>query len=164
MAERDPEAVLRFVEHFASALVDAGIARMPARIFAALHTADSGRLTAAELAEMLQISPAAVSGAVRSLTQFDLVRREREPGSRRDVYVVDSDMWYEATLRRDRVLLRWQASAREGVEVLGPDTEAGIRMAESLAFLEFLHRELPVALEKWQKVKSELQSSRNDSE
>ena len=32
---------------------------------------DSGRLTAAELAELLQISPAAVSGAVRYLTQVE---------------------------------------------------------------------------------------------
>ena len=40
---------------------------MPARVFSALLATDSGRLTAAELAERLQISPAAVSGAVRYL-------------------------------------------------------------------------------------------------
>ena len=57
---------------------------MPARVFAALLATDSGRLTAAELAELLQISPAAVSGAVRYLTQVGMVHREREPGSRRD--------------------------------------------------------------------------------
>src|SRR5690349_19613035 len=96
VAERDPEAVQRFVEHFASALVNAGLQRTHARVFAALHGTDSGRLTAAELAETLQISPAAVSGAVRYLTQFNLIRREREPGSRRDVYVLYRDNWYEA--------------------------------------------------------------------
>ena len=98
MPERDPEAVRQFVEHFASALTDAGLQRMHARVFAALHGTDSGRLTAAEIAESLQVSPAAVSGAVRYLTQFNLIRREREPGSRRDTYVVDND----ALVRGDR--------------------------------------------------------------
>ena len=97
---RDPEAVSRFVERFASVLVEGGVPRMPARVFAALHGTDAGRLTAAELAERLQISAAAVSSAVRYLTG-DLVRREREPGSRRDRYVIHHDLWYEAILRRD---------------------------------------------------------------
>ena len=41
--------------------------RMPARAFAAILAADDGRRTAAELAELLEVSPAAVSGAVRYL-------------------------------------------------------------------------------------------------
>lgn len=159
MADRDPEAVRQFVEHFASALVDAGLQRMHARVFAALHGTDSGRLTAAELAETLQVSPAAISAAVRYLIQFDLIRREREPGSRRDHFVVENDSWYEAIGRRDQVILRWQASAREGIEVLGADTPAGRRMADSLAFFEFIYDELHELTAKWEKIKAERQSS-----
>lgn len=85
-AGRDDAAVRRFVERFASILVESGIPRMPARVFAALLTTDSGSLTAAGLAEMLHVSPAAISGAVRYLSQVSLVTREREPGSRRDHY------------------------------------------------------------------------------
>jgi DNA-binding transcriptional regulator GbsR (MarR family) len=155
VADRDPEAVRQFVERFASALVDAGLQRMPARVFAALHGSDSGRLTAAELAESLQVSPAAVSGAVRFLTQFNMIRREREPGSRRDVFVVESDSWYEAIVTRDEVLLRWISNARDGIEVLGPDTPAGRRMAECAVFFQFIYEELKEVLEKWQKVKAD---------
>jgi DNA-binding transcriptional regulator GbsR (MarR family) len=155
VAERDPEAVGQFVEHFASALTDAGLQRMHARVFAALHGTDSGRLTAAELAERLQVSPAAVSGAVRYLIGFNLIRREREPGSRRDTYVVDNDSWYEAIVNRDEVILRWQASAKKGIEALGADTPAGRRMADSLAFFEFIYDELRELIVKWQKVKAE---------
>jgi DNA-binding transcriptional regulator GbsR (MarR family) len=162
VTERDPEAVRQFVERFASALVDAGFQRMDARVFAALHGTDSGRLTAAELAESLRISPAAVSGAVRYLIQFNLVRREREPGSRRDQYVVNTDAWYEAIVNRDVVILRWQASAREGIEVLGADTPAGKRMSESLAFFEFIYEELQELIAKWQKVKAERLSSEQE--
>lgn len=162
MAERDPEAVRQFVERFASALVDAGLQRMDARVFAALHGTDSGRLTAAELAERLQVSPAAVSGAVRYLIQFNLIRREREPGSRRDHYVVDTDAWYEAIVNRDVVILRWQASAKEGIEALGADTPGGKRMAESLAFFEFIYEELQELIAKWQKIKAERESSEQE--
>ncbi|GLY81154.1 GbsR/MarR family transcriptional regulator [Actinoallomurus iriomotensis] len=155
MAERDPEAVRQFVERFASALVDAGFQRMPARVFAVLHGTDSGRLTASEIAEQLQVSPAAVSGAVRFLIQFNMIRREREPGSRRDVFVVENDSWYEAIVNRDEILRRWSSSAREGIEVLGADTPAGRRMATSLAFFEFITEELEELIDRWQKAKAE---------
>ncbi|HEY0542314.1 MAG TPA: MarR family transcriptional regulator [Actinoallomurus sp.] len=161
MAERDPEAVRQFVERFASALTEAGFQRMHARVFAVLHGTDSGRLTAAEIAERLQISPAAVSGAVRYLTRFNLIRREREPGSRRDHFVVENDSWYEAIVNRDEVLLRWQNSAREGIEVLGADTPAGRRMVDSLAFFEFITDELNELVAKWQKVKNERQAAQD---
>jgi DNA-binding transcriptional regulator GbsR (MarR family) len=158
VAERDPEAVRRFIEHFASVMVEAGVPRMPARVFAALQSTDSGRLTAAELAEMLQVSPAAISGAVRYMVQVDMIRREREPGSRRDQYVVDSD--YDMILRRDKILLRWQASVQEGLDALGSETPAGARLAESLTFFEFLHRELSELPAKWEKIKAELGTTR----
>jgi DNA-binding transcriptional regulator GbsR (MarR family) len=161
VAERDPEAVGQFVERFASALTEAGFQRMHARVFAVLHGTDSGRLTAAEIAERLQISPAAVSGAVRYLTRFNLIRREREPGSRRDHFVVENDSWYEAIVNRDEVLLRWQNSAREGIEVLGADTPAGRRMVDSLAFFEFITDELNELVAKWQKVKNERQAPKD---
>jgi DNA-binding transcriptional regulator GbsR (MarR family) len=161
VADRDPEAVRQFVERFASALIDAGLQRMPARVFSVLHGTDSGRLTAAEIAERLQVSPAAVSGAVRYLIHFNLIRREREPGSRRDHFVVENDSWYEAIVNRDEVILRWQNSAKEGIEVLGADTPAGRRMADSLAFFEFIYEELNELVAKWQKVKSERRPARD---
>jgi predicted transcriptional regulator len=148
-AERDAEAVSRFVERFAMTLEESGVPRMPARVFVTLLATDSGALTAAELAERLRVSPAAISGAVRYLIQVDLITRERDPGSRRDRYRVFDDAWYEATVRRERLLLRWEDSAREGVAALGPDTPAGARMVETVAFFEFLRREMPALQERW---------------
>jgi DNA-binding transcriptional regulator GbsR (MarR family) len=146
---RDAEAVAGFVESFASALGDGGVPRMPARVFATLLAEDSGRLTAAELAERLQVSPAAISGAVRYLMQVHLVSREREPGGRRDHYRLLNDVWYEATIHREPLLRRWERQAAEGVEVLGADTPAGRRMADTLDFFSFLLRELPQVIERW---------------
>ncbi len=153
---RDEEAVMRFVERFALTFSEAGVPRMPARVFVALLVSDDGRRTAAELAEMLRVSPAAVSNAVRYLQQVRLVAREREPGERRDHYrVYSGDTWYEVTIRRDEMLMRWQEDLREGIEAVGANTPAGKRLEETRRFYEFVHKEIPMLLEKWRKVRSE---------
>jgi predicted transcriptional regulator len=148
-AERDRAAVARFVEDLASALMEMGVPRMPARVFAALLTTDSGRLTAAELAAKLQISPAAVSGAVRYLVQIGMARRESEPGSRRHYYRAPNNVWDEVIGIRDHVMARWTGVLREGVGILGADTPAGERVAESVRFFEFVSSELPLVIRKW---------------
>ncbi|MEV1062664.1 MarR family transcriptional regulator [Streptomyces sp. NPDC050263] len=146
---RDAEALSRFVESFAAQLVEAGMQRMAARVFAALLASDAGAMTSAELGEQLQVSPAAVSGAVRYLSQVHMVSREREPGSRRERYRVHSDQWYEALTSRDAVLTQWGRTLREGVESLGVATPGGRRIAETLAFFEYLEGELTQLMERW---------------
>ncbi|MEU9172065.1 MarR family transcriptional regulator [Streptomyces sp. NPDC048420] len=148
-AGRDQEAVSKFVESFAAQLVEAGMQRMPARVFAALLSSDEGTMTSAELGEQLRISPAAVSGAVRYLAQTHMVSREREPGSRRERYRVHGDQWYEALTNREAVIKRWEGALREGVASLGADTPAGRRMAETLAFFEFVEGEVAAMMERW---------------
>lgn len=148
-ARRDPQAVEQFVGRFAAALVDAGMPRMPALVFVALMADDAGRLTADELVERLQVSRAAVSGAVRYLSQVGILGRERQPGSRRDHYVLHDTSWFEMVARRDQLLERWIINSREGVAALGAATPAGERVAESLAFFEFLHAEMPALLARW---------------
>ncbi len=148
---RDPATIARFIERFAAALADAGFPRMPARVFAGLLTTDSGRLSAAELAEMLQVSPAAISGAVRYLVQINLAVKEREPGARRDHYWVRGDVWQEALVQRDEMMRRWAVIVNDGVAALGPDTPAGNRLAETQEFFEFLQAEWTDIYERWQR-------------
>ncbi|NBE55500.1 GbsR/MarR family transcriptional regulator [Streptomyces boluensis] len=153
---RSEEDVARFVEKFAGVFVEAGVQRMPARVFAALLASDSGAMSSAELGEQLQVSPAAVSGAVRYLTQQHMVSREREPGTRRDRYRVHNNQWYEALANRDQIMKRWEEALREGVDSLGADTPAGRRMSETQAFFEFVGGELPLLLDRWRSRREEL--------
>lgn len=146
---RDEQAVRQFIGRFAAVLTEGGIPPMPARVFSALLATDAGRLTSAELVSLLGASPAAISGAVRYLAQVGLISREREPGSRRDIYRVLDDVWYEVSVHQDQLLTRWVNAAREGVEALGVGTPAAQRLAGSLRFFEFLQRELPALLERW---------------
>jgi hypothetical protein len=57
---------------------------------------------------------------------------------------------------------RWQASLREGIDLVGADTPAGERLAETLAFFDFVQQETPALLERWRARRAELraQSSR----
>jgi DNA-binding transcriptional regulator GbsR (MarR family) len=138
-----------YTERFAAVLVAAGFPPMPARVFVALLVADSGRLSAADLAEVLRISPAAVSGAVRYLIQLNLVHKERMPGSRRDYYRMPGSMWDSLIRQRDQVMARWTALVREGIDLVGPESPAGERLAEQADFLEFVSKELSEVTERW---------------
>ncbi|HEX2299436.1 MAG TPA: MarR family transcriptional regulator [Pseudonocardiaceae bacterium] len=157
---RDEEAVGRFVEWFALTLAEAGFPRMAARVFVGILIADDGRRTAAELAELLKVSPAAVSGAVRYLVQVGLVDREREPGQRRDHYRVHDDLWYQAITREGEMFGRWEKGLQEGVEVLGLDTPAGARVDDTRQFFAFLRSEFPALMQRWRAHRAVLSGGR----
>ncbi|GAA1238691.1 GbsR/MarR family transcriptional regulator [Oryzihumus leptocrescens] len=143
----------QFVEDFASTMVTAGVPRMPARVFSALMVSESGRLTAAELSERLQVSAAAVSGAIQYLETVHLVRRTREPGSRRDQYVVEHDVWYRVTMDQDALLGRWVEQLDTGMALVGRDSEVGARLAETQEFFSFLREEMTHLIERWEQRK-----------
>lgn len=148
-AEQDGH-LRQFVEDFASTLVSAGVPRMPSRVFSCLLVSDAGRLTAGELAERLQVSAAAVSGAIQYLETVQLVRRTREPGSRRDQYVVEHDVWYQATVSQDALLTRWIDQLDTGIRLVGEDSEAGARLRETQDFFTFLREEMTQLIERWE--------------
>jgi DNA-binding transcriptional regulator GbsR (MarR family) len=154
------DPIFGYRERFASVLVAAGFPAMPARVFVALLVTDSGRLTAAELARVLRVSPAAVSGAVRYLAQLGLVHKERVPGSRRDYYRMPDDVWSDMFRLRDQVMHRWAAMVREGIDLLGPDTPAGERLAEHATFFDFVSGEMPKVLKQWDEYRASESRSR----
>jgi predicted transcriptional regulator len=142
--------LLRFVERFALILADAGWPRMPARVFAYVLAEDADRYTATELAAGLGVSPAAISGAVRYLTQAGMLGKERTPGHRSDTYrIYDDDVWLAITNQRTPMLKRWKEGLSAGVDAIGPDRPGGRRLRETIAFLDFMERELPTLLGRW---------------
>jgi hypothetical protein len=152
--ERDEAAIAQFVERFSSVLIEAGWPRMAARVFVVLVASESGRLTAAEIAQRLRISPAAVSGAVRLLIQLDLISRVSEPGSRRDYYVLEEDVWYHVIQRRIQVMTRWGDHLGFGRDAVGRNSEAGARLSDMMAFFHFMRDQLPELMERWREQRS----------
>ena len=144
-----PAAVVAAVEHLASALSEAGLAPLPSRVWAALLSDPDGRMTAAELSGSLQVSAAGVSGAVNYLAQVGFIRREREPGSRRDVYVAMEDVWHAMLLRSDQTYAPIIRALDEGVAA-AIDDQARERLEESREFLGFVAEEMALMAKRWE--------------
>lgn len=140
----------RFVERMASSLHQAGLARVPSLVFSALLADDDGRMTSAELAVALHVSPASVSTAVRYLEQIHMLRRERERGSRRDVYVVEEETWHTTLMRRDLVYAPMIAALTEGLTSVPNGTPAHHRMLVTREFLAFVNEEMALLADKWE--------------
>ncbi|MFF4449824.1 MarR family transcriptional regulator [Streptomyces sp. NPDC001502] len=156
---RDPEAVLELEEQFTAMMVGTGLPRMTARVLTCLYVTDGGSLTATELAQRLQVSPASVSKAVGELEQQELIRRERDPGRRRDRYVIDADAWFRGWMASARQNAMLADFALRGAEVLGTATPAGTRMQDIGHFFEHVGRTMIQAAEEWRQADAERRST-----
>ncbi|NRQ37016.1 MarR family transcriptional regulator [Nonomuraea sp. NN258] len=146
---RDPRTIRELEEHFTAMLVDTGLPRTAARVLVSLYITDSGSLTAAELVQRLQVSPASVSKAVGRLEQHQLIRRERDPRRRRDRYVIDGDILYPSWMASARKNARLAAAALHGAEALDPATPAGARLKNMGRLLQHLSNDMIRAAEHW---------------
>ena len=147
-------AIADFRERFAQIMVESGMPRMAARVYAALLVTDSGKLSAAELAERLGVGASAISGAVKYLVQVRLVERGREPGSRHDFWGIHEHTWSHFVSQSDPVLVRVQAGAAEGIPLLGLDSLAGQRLDETRRFFAFLREEIKQSMAKWRRLQA----------
>ncbi|MEV4171034.1 helix-turn-helix domain-containing protein [Nonomuraea sp. NPDC049709] len=146
---RDPRAVRAFEERMTEVLMLTGLPRMTARVLTCLSTTDTGALTARELVERLQVSPASISTAVAFLEEQELIRRERDPRRRRDRYVVDDDVWYRSYLASVERNARLAEAARDGAQVFGATTQVGARMETVARFLHQTNQDMIRAAERW---------------
>jgi DNA-binding transcriptional regulator GbsR (MarR family) len=151
------EELLRFVERFAMILAENGIPRMSARVFAYVLADDAERYTAAELADGLRVSPAAISGAVRFLAQSGLLGREREPGARSDTYrIYDDDVWGTIARQRLPMVDRWASAIGDGLYMLEEGSRGWRRMRETQAYFEWVSDEMDELMDRWSKRRREL--------
>lgn len=136
-----------FVERFAATLAEGGMPLLAARVFTTLLVSETGRMTSADLAERLHASAGGISGAVRYLVHVRMIRREREPGTRRHSYVADAT-WYDSVVSGNPILVKGEADLREGVATLG-DSPAAARLSETLELIQFLREESEAMMRRW---------------
>ena len=148
--KRDEAALRQYIEHMSRMLADWGFPRMAGRVLFVLMGAEERTLTAAELAERLDVSPAAISGALKYLTHLNMVTREPVPGSRRDRYHLADDSWYEVTTTKMTFLKVLADATEQGVNAAGgATTVAGKRLADMRDFYSIVYENVPEILEKW---------------
>lgn len=144
------------VERLGQVLEDSGVPRMPARVFAYILAEDRDRYTAAELADGLQVSPAAISGAVRYLTHTRLVVRERRPSGRGDLFrVVDGDIWGTIMTARLSQMDDYVASLDKAVALLEPGSAGRARVEETRDYFAFAREGMVDLAERWARFRAE---------
>ncbi|MEV0385566.1 helix-turn-helix domain-containing protein [Nonomuraea sp. NPDC050643] len=149
---RDPGAVREFEERYVDVLVQTGLPRMMARVLTCLYGTDAGSVTARELAQRLQVSPASVSTAIAYLEEQELIKRERDPRGRRERYAIDDDVWYRAFMASVRRNLMLAEAAQAGIEVYGADTPVGARLKSVARFLDHTSQDMIQAAEHWRQI------------
>jgi len=147
---RDPAAVGQLEQQLTEVLALMGTPRMMSRVLTCLMMTDSGSMTSAELVRRLRVSAASISKAIGVLEDLQLVRREKD--GRRERYIVDDDVWYRATVASGRTNAVFAQVVLNGAEVLGPDTPAGARLADTGRFLKQFTEDLLSRAEYWHAV------------
>jgi DNA-binding transcriptional regulator GbsR (MarR family) len=148
---RDEQAVREYEEAFTTLLMQQGLPKMTARVLTCLFTADAGSLTASDLVQHLQVSPASVSKAVAFLENQGLIRRERDE-RRRERYFVDEGVWYQSTIASARGIAQVADIARQGVGILGRDSPAAARLENIARFSDFISESMLRAAEQVREV------------
>jgi DNA-binding transcriptional regulator GbsR (MarR family) len=151
---KDEAALRTTVEQSAAILTAAGFPRIPARAMMTLLVSETGGYTAAELSEILGVSAAAVSGAVRYLQTIGMVHRVSQPGSRRDRYALPDHAWYTILARGNPIYNSLATLSESAVEAIGdPESDASKRTAEMAAFYRFLGERMSGLLEEWESLR-----------
>jgi DNA-binding transcriptional regulator GbsR (MarR family) len=136
-------------EQLALVLTNHGLQRMTARVLATLLFTEQPTITAGELADRLQASPGAISGAVKMLTSVGLVERVPAPASRRDHYRLRDDAWAVLYTNQNEVIGAMQAAAEAGIEATADDSVARHRLTQMRDFYAFVLDEIPTLLDRW---------------
>jgi len=145
MEHRGTEAA----EQAAAMITAAGMPRMPARVLMALVAAPAGGYTAADLAERLEVSPAAVSGAVRYLQDAHFARRLPSAGHRRDRYDLVADSFHSVVIGNLPVYTRMADYVEKIAAETGDEPAAAERAAQMAGFLRFMAERMPRLVDEW---------------
>jgi len=130
-------------------LTNHGLQRMTARVLAALLFTEQPAVTAGELADRLQASSGAISGAIKMLISVGLAERAPAPGSRRDHYRLRDDAWAVLYTNQNEVIEAMTIAAEAGIAATQDDSLARRRLIEMRDFYSFLVEEIPTLLDRW---------------
>jgi DNA-binding transcriptional regulator GbsR (MarR family) len=134
-----------------------GFSPMVGRVLGYLAISDPIQQSIADLAKALLASRSAITGAVKVLEHFGMVRRTRSAGERVDLICINTSglevNGFNAEEYKEQAML-----AREGLELLknaSPERRAALE--EIAAFAEFLAERMPALLEEWHVYRATLQ-------
>ncbi|MDH6197798.1 DNA-binding transcriptional regulator GbsR (MarR family) [Mycobacterium frederiksbergense] len=137
-------------EQLALTLTNHGMQRMTARVLATLLFTEQSSVTMGELADTLNASAGAISGALKMLTSVGLAERVPAPASRREHFRLRDDAWAILFTNQNETIRAMQDAADAGLAVAEAQGPARQRLTEMRDFYAFLMAEIPAVLERWQ--------------
>ncbi|MEV6860933.1 helix-turn-helix domain-containing protein [Streptosporangium subroseum] len=141
-------------ERLALALTEGGLQRMSARALAVFLFTGQETVTMGEIADQLDVSAGSVSGAVKSLLSVGLIERLPAPGSRREHYRMRDDAWATLFSAQNTLTQTMLHAAESGAKTLDADDPAHQRLIQMRDFYQFMLREIPTLLYRWQQQQS----------
>ena len=133
LSERHQQALERFILFWGEMASTWGINRTMAQIHALLYASEEPLDTYA-IMERLQISRGNANMNLHSLVNWNLVRKVHQPGSRKDYYLAEKDVWHiTAQIIRERERREIQPVMHQLQECR--DTLAGEQAAEACSAL-----------------------------
>ncbi|HWL79127.1 GbsR/MarR family transcriptional regulator [Microbacterium sp.] len=146
----DEHAGIDAAEQGAAMLAAAGMPRMPARVMMALVGSPDEGYTAAELADRLGVSAAAVSGAVRYLQSMRIIQRLSKPGDRLARYDLMDDGWRSMVVANAPLYAKL-GEFLDAIADENTDAPASVSRARDMAaFLRYLAERMPELVEEWE--------------
>ncbi|SDK22085.1 hypothetical protein SAMN05421823_102176 [Catalinimonas alkaloidigena] len=122
------------------------------RIMALLLVADQTELTFDEIQERLQISKGATSLALNLLMRMEMVEYVTKPGDRKRYFRNRLKQWREQMKQKHETMAKVKHLLKEILAIRPVETvEFNNKLAELIDFMEFMDREIPLLVQRWEK-------------
>ena len=137
-------------ERAAAMLAALGMQRMSARVMMALVGSPDEGYSAAELADRLGVSAAAVSGAVRYLETLRMIRRMSRPGQRVARYDIMDDGFHSMVIANAPAYARLGDDIDAIADDNGGAPASAARARDMAGFLRHLSQRMPDLVAEWE--------------
>lgn len=129
-----------------------GVPRAEARILSLMLIADKLELTFDEICETLQLSKSAVSTALNSLLATHRITYVTKPGDRKRYFTNNIVNWEKMMSLGLSKMLDVNAIMEQALEQRTKETpEFNESMRRFIDFINYMNREMPLLLERWQR-------------
>ncbi len=140
-----------FVDEVAVFFAQEGMPLIAGRVIGWLLISDPAEQSAADLAQVLDVSRSSISSSVRLLTPSGLVESVRKRGDRQEYLRISPDGWSRMLASRYAKTAAFRQVVERGLGVLGDSASSRSERLEHVAELyRFLEEELPAMWRRWE--------------
>ena len=140
----------KLIEEIGVSKEQEGLQPAAARVYALLFVSNKTELTFDEIREALKLSKSATSNALNFLLSVSIIEYITLPGDRKRYFRMNLTNWGKNLQKRIESGLKGNALLKKVLNQRPPETaEFNQRLAELIEFTDFLQKEIPLLLDRW---------------